>query len=317
MKPIFKEYSWSETGFRDVFGMDFGSETESEAYTVSTSDSGKSIIANGEFEGKTIGEAAAVMKEKLLGDYVLEKYNGKFPVLVKLIDCTDKLSIQVHTDDEYASLNENASFGKTEMWYVLSAKPGAKLIYGFNRDVTKEDFKKALENGDLDVILNYVDVENGDAFYIKEGTFCALLDGLLIAKIQQNCDTTYRVFDHNIVDKSGKSRELDVINLNSSVGGEKIKQETIKEGGKGNFKTPLVKCSCFNVEKHKIKEKTGFVSTKKSFDIIIITEGRARMFYGGGSIAVKTGDCVLVPAYIGKYTVEGNCEFLKSDSLCQ
>ena len=321
MKPVFKEYIWGGTGFRDVFGMDTGSKTASEAWTVSTNANGKSIIANGEFEGKTIEEAAEVMKEKLLGDYVLEKWGGKFPVLVKLLDCADKLSVQVHPDDEYAALNENGSFGKTEMWYVLDAKPGAKLIYGFNRDVTKEEFEHALENGDLDGILNYVEVEKGDAFFIKSGTLHALLDGLLIAEIQQNSDTTYRVFDHNRVDKNGNARELhiekslDVTNLNSSAGGEKIKQETTKESGKGNFKTPLVKCGYFNVEKHKIKEKTGFVATKKSFDIIIITEGRARMFYDGGSIAVKAGDCVLVPAYMGKYTVEGNCEFLKSDSL--
>lgn len=320
MKPVFKEYIWGGTGFYDVFGMDTGTDTASEAWMVSTNPNGKSIIANGEFEGKTIDEAYEVLGEKLLGDYVKEKYGGKFPVLVKFLDCADKLSVQVHPDDKYASENENGSFGKTEMWYILDAKPGAKLIYGFNRDVTKEEFKSALENGDLEGILNYVDVNKGDVFYIQSGTLHALLDGLLVAEIQQNSDTTYRVFDHNRVDKNGNARELhiekslDVTNLSSSKGSERIELNTVKEG-KGNYKTPLVKCGYFNTEKHKIKEKTGFVSTKKSFDIIIITEGRARMFYDGGSLAVKAGDCVLVPAYMGKYTVEGNCEFLKSDSL--
>ena len=318
MKPVFKEYIWGGTGFKDKFNMETGTETASEAWEVSTNKNGMSVIANGEFEGKTIDDAIAVLKNELVGDYVYEKYGGKFPLLIKLLDCADKLSVQVHPDDEYAKKNENGGYGKTEMWYILDAKPGAKLIYGFSSDITKEEFKNALDNGNIEKILNYVDVEAGDVFFIKAGTLHALLDGLMVAEIQQNSDTTYRVFDYNRTDKNGKQRELhiekslDVTNLKSSAGNEKIKADAVK-AGKGNYETALVKSSFFNTNKYSIKEKIGFVSSKNSFDVVIITKGSARMFYDGGSISVKAGESVLIPAYLGKYTVEGSCEFLKCD----
>lgn len=144
------------------------------------------------------------------------------------MDCNDKLSVQVHPDDAYAKAHENGELGKTEMWYILDAKPGAKLIYGFNRDVTKEEFARAIETNTLDEIMNYVDVKPGDCFFIPSKTLHALLDGLLVAEIQQNSDTTYRVYDFGRVDKNGNARELhieksvDVTNLSSSKGGEKV-----------------------------------------------------------------------------------------------
>lgn len=316
MKPVFKEYIWGGTGFRDKFSMETGTETASEAWEVSTNKNGMSIIANGEFEGKTIDDAIAEWKNTLLGDAVYEKYGGKFPLLVKLLDCADKLSVQVHPDDEYANENENGGFGKTEMWYILDAKPDAKLVYGFKSDMTKEMFENAIKSGTLEDTLNYVDVLPDDVFYIEAGTLHALLDGLMVVEIQQNSDTTYRVFDYNRVDKDGKGRELhiekslDVTNLSSLSGKEKIKSRAVKVG-KGNYESVLVDGEYFSTNKYTIKEKIGFVASKQSFDIIVITKGSARMFFDGGSLAVKAGESVLVPAYQGKYTVEGDCEFLK------
>ncbi len=317
MQPVFKQYIWGGTGFKDKFGMQTGTDTASEAWMVSANKNGKSIIANGDLKNKTIDEAYESLKEKLAGDEIYKKYGMHFPLLVKFLDCADKLSVQVHPDDKYAMENENTRFGKTEMWYILDAKENAKLIYGFNKDVTKQEFEEAIEKGSLSDILNYVSVKAGDTFYIKSGTLHALLDGLMVAEIQQNSDTTYRVYDYDRKDKNGNKRELhikkslDVTSLESSKGKEHVKtSETLDANG--NKKTHLVECECFNTDKYEIKEKAEFSSLESSFDILIFTKGEAKVVCEFNEVSVKAGECILVPAYLGKYFVKGNCELLKS-----
>lgn len=317
MQPVFKQYIWGGTGFKDKFGMDTGYDTASEAWMVSANDNGKSVVENGNYSGKTIDELYEILKEKLVGDYVKDKYSSHFPLLVKFLDCADKLSVQVHPDDDYAVKYENSRFGKTEMWYILDAKENAKLIYGFCKDVTKSEFENAVKNGNLDGILNYVDVKKGDVFYIKSGTLHALSDGLTVAEIQQNSDLTYRVYDYDRKDKNGHTRPLHiekslcVTKLESSKGKEKVKTESFEDADL-NIVTPLVKCDCFTTVKYETKEKADFLTDNNSFEVLIFTDGAAKVLCDFNEIDVKKGDCVLVPAYLGKYTVLGKCEFLKS-----
>lgn len=317
MQPVFKQYIWGGTGFKDKFAMDTGLDTASEAWVLSANEHGKSFVANGEFLQKTIDEVYEVLKERLVGDYVQEKYSSHFPLLVKFLDCADKLSVQVHPNDEYAQKHENSRFGKTEMWYILDAKENAKLIYGFDKDITKEEFEQAIENGDLESKLNYTPVKKGDTFYIKSGTLHALLDGLIVAEIQQNSDVTYRVFDYNRKDKNGCERELhtaksaEVTKFESSKGKEKVETKTYADNNNNRI-TPLVKCDCFTTVKYETENCVEFESSNESFDVLIFTQGEAKAVCGANEVCVKAGDCVLVPAYLGKYSVVGKCEFLKS-----
>ncbi len=243
-------------------------------------------------------------------------YPDKFPLLVKLLDCNDKLSVQVHPDDEYAFLNENGELGKTEMWYILDAKPGAKLIYGFNKDVSREEFKSAIENGTLEQILNYVPAQAGDCFFIPSRTLHALLDGLLVAEIQQNSDTTYRVYDHGRVDKNGKSRELhidksvDVTDLSCGVGGEKVAPNEYKFDG--GIRYDLCKCKYFCTQKYSLAKSVELETNNQSFETIIVCAGSGKITYDGGSMDINEGDSIVLPAYLGKYTICGECELLKS-----
>ena len=150
MKPVFQNYLWGGARFREVYGKDAPEPIAAESWEVSVHANGKSVIANGEFAGKPFAE--------VVGD--------NFPLLFKLIDARDNLSVQVHPDDEYAEKNENGSLGKTELWYVLEAEPGSQLIYDLKRGTTKAEFARAIENGDCESCLNFVDVKKGDCFFI-------------------------------------------------------------------------------------------------------------------------------------------------------
>lgn len=316
MKPVFKESIWGGTRLKEKYNKEIPSDKTSESWEIAAHKNGKSTVIGGRYNGYTIDMLTKEFGKNFLGDYVYAKNHDKFPLLVKFLDCNDKLSVQVHPNDEYAKVNENGELGKTEMWYILDAKPGAKLIYGFCRDVSREEFKKAIEQDTLGDILNYVPVKKGDCFFIKSKTLHALLDGLLVAEIQQNSDTTYRVYDHGRVDKNGKSRTLhidksvDVTNTKSSAGKEKVSAEKIQLDG--GVKYRLCGCEYFWTDNYELETKIDFETNKKSFEMIIIYEGEAKIVYTDGILDIKAGDSILIPAYLGKYSIEGYGGFLRS-----
>lgn len=316
MHPVYKEPIWGGSNLKKKYGKDIPSDCTGEAWEVAAHKNGQSTVAGGAYDGKTLGEVVRTLGKELLGDFVADKYPDKFPLLVKFLDCNDKLSVQVHPDDVYAREHENGELGKTEMWYILDAKPGAKLIYGFSRDITREEFQSAIERGTLDDVMNYVEVEPGDCFFIPSKTLHALLDGLLVAEIQQNSDTTYRVYDFGRVDKNGNARELhikksvDVTNLASSKGGEKVVAQP--EPVTGGVKYPLCKCDYFDTVKYEARGKISFETNRQSFELLIVYEGEATLSYEGGMLPLKAGDSVVVPAYLGSYQINGTCGFLKS-----
>ena len=208
-KPIYKERIWGGRKIETVFGKKLP-ETEKigESWELSGVDGDISVVANGKLKGNNLQELIEIYMGDLVGDRVFEKYGEEFPLLIKLIDADDNLSIQVHPDDKLAA-ERHHSFGKTEMWYVVGHEPDARLYLGFNQPVDKEKYLEYLEAGKLAELLNAYKVEDGDSYFIPAGTIHAIGKGLLIAEIQQTSDITYRVFDWNRVDpKTGKGREL-------------------------------------------------------------------------------------------------------------
>ena len=203
LKPAVKDYIWGGTYFQR-FNKGLNLERVSECWELSTRGLDSSIIASGKDEGKLLKD---VITNNDIGP-VMDRF-PYFPLLIKLIDAKDNLSVQVHPSDGYALKNEN-SFGKSEMWHIISADEGSGLYVGLNKDYKKEDIQKALEEGTILDYLNFFKVKPGDTFIINPGTIHAIGKGVRLIEIQQNSNLTYRLYDYNRVDKNGQPRELHI-----------------------------------------------------------------------------------------------------------
>lgn len=210
LEPVFKDYIWGGKRLKEDFNKNTPYEITAESWEVSTNDNGKSIVKNGEYKGLNLEEVFRnkTNRKELFGTKTVEM--DKFPLLIKFIDASSNLSVQVHPNDEYAFKNENGSKGKTEMWYIMDCKPGAQIICGMKENVKQEELENILRSENVAEYLNFVTVEKGDCIYIPSGTIHAILGDTLICEVQQNSDLTYRVYDWGRVGKDGKPRELHV-----------------------------------------------------------------------------------------------------------
>jgi len=207
LKPPVKDYLWGGSRLKTEFGFQTEKEIAAEAWVLSCHKDGSCIVSNGEFAGKTLPEVLELWGDNALGEKATKF--PYFPLLIKLIDAKQKLSIQVHPDDEYALANEG-EFGKTEMWYVVDCDEGAELIYGFSENISKEEFERRIKDNTLTEVCNSVPVHKGDVFFISAGTLHAIGEGILIAEVQQNSNTTYRVSDYRLIDADGKPRPMHI-----------------------------------------------------------------------------------------------------------
>ena len=274
-----------------------------ESWDIACHKNGVGKVVNGELKGKGFDEIIKEYGHKLLGDTI---GLDNFPLLIKLITSADKLSVQVHPDDEYAEKVEKDS-GKTEAWYVIDAEEDAYLIVG-TKDCDKETFKKAIDDGDLSPYLNKIPVKKGDFFYIQSGLVHAICEGILIAEIQQSSDTTYRVYDYNRGREIHVQKALDVIDF--SLKGENSKGITLKYDG--YEKTYLCLSEYFTIQKYDIKTNVKETSDKDRFFLFTCVDGSGVIKYSGGEEKINMGDSIFIPAYLGEYELEGSFTLLKS-----
>ena len=303
LNPVFKDYIWGGNRLVTDFGFDTGLDKTAEGWMLACHKDGMNTIDGGAYDGKPLGEIV----DSLSGENA--KRFPYFPVLIKLIDAYDNLSIQVHPDDEYARRVEN-EFGKTEMWYVIDATDGAELIYGFKEKITSEEFKSAIENNTLLDKLNRVKVKKGDLFFIEAGTVHAIGKGALIAEIQQNSNCTYRVYDYGRVGNDGKPREL---HIDKAVDVSKteppkydIKPLGNEENHGGYISQALAKCPLFTVDRYVISETLTLNADKNSFNHILVINGNGKI----NEKTAKKGDSFFVPAGFGDYTLKGKLEII-------
>ena len=302
LNPVFKDYIWGGTRLKDDFGFDTGLEKTAEGWMLSCHEAGMNTICGGEYDGKTLKEVIETEgAEKICGTECLRF--PYFPVLIKLIDARDNLSVQVHPDDEYARRVEN-EFGKTEIWYVLDAADGAELIYGFKEKITKDEFKNAIESGTLLDKLNSVKVKKGDLFFIESGTVHAIGKGALIAEIQQNSNCTYRVYDYGRVGADGKPRELHIDKAVDVSKTEPPKHAVSHENADNGKNRLLAKCDLFTVNKYEIDSSLTLQTNSKSFNHILVIDGCGDV----DGKSVKKGDSLFVPANYGEYKISGKME---------
>ena len=272
LKPAFKDYIWGGTRLRDDFGKDCDFEKVAESWELSCHKDGNSIVANGGYAGMTLTEYIEKAGRSVLGTDC-EKFDS-FPILIKLIDAKDNLSVQVHPNNEYAQRVEG-EYGKTEMWYVVDCDEGAELLYGFKHEITKEEFANRIADNTLLEVTNAVPVKKGDVFFIEAGTLHAIGKDILIAEIQQNSNTTYRIYDYGRVGNDGKPRELHV---------EKAKDVTVLGPAKQYPETPaeekdgykiklLSSCEYFTAYRVDVESKAVLEADEKSFNSILVLEG--------------------------------------------
>lgn len=307
MSPVFKDYIWGGNKLKTLYQKNSPYEITAESWEVAVHQDGNSIAQNGEFKGMNIAQIYDILGQDLVGENNAQK---SFPLMLKLIDAKDNLSVQVHPDDIYANKNENGQLGKTEMWYIIDAEPNAQLIFGFNRNITKDEFESAIKENKLKDILNYVDVKKGDSFFIKSGTVHAIGKGILLAEIQQNSNLTYRVFDWNRVGADGKLRPLhidkalDVSNLNSSLGTDKT--VPLKYENEDFIKNFLCFSKNFVAEEITVKKSYFEKLNNNSFKIILfLSDGEIN------GIKAQNGDSFLIPAKMPNIEINKNCKFLK------
>lgn len=297
LKPATKDYIWGGNKLKTEFNIESDKEILAEAWELATHKDGNSIVLNGEFKGKTLAEAL-----ENLG------FDSECPILIKLIDAKDNLSVQVHPNDEYAQRVENSK-GKTEMWYIVDCEEGAALTYGFTKDITKEEFATHIKNNTLTDVLNKVPVKKGDVFFIEAGTIHSIGAGMLIAEIQENSNITYRVYDFGRVGTDGKPRELhidkaiEVTNLNKLQNSD-FKATTVKKNGYSE--TLLAQCNYFTTTKFEITDKIEFKKDNNSFNSILIIDGTGVLRFNGDEIDFSKGDSFYIPQGMGDYSLEGN-----------
>lgn len=274
-----------------------------ESWDIACHPNGTGIVSNGTFKGMGFEELIKKEGVNLLGTKVNAE---KFPLLIKLINSKENLSVQVHPGDEYAAKYEN-EFGKTEAWYVIDAKPGACLIVG-TKDCDKEVFAKAIKEGKSEDFLNKIEVKKGDCFLIDSGLVHAICEGVIIAEIQQNSDVTYRVYDYGRPREIHVEKALDVINFDlqcQNLAGE--------EKDFGGFKSTLLcKNEYFGIEKYIIETSAKQMSDEERFHMLTCVDGEGQVIGAGYTEEIKTGDSILIPATLGEYEIKGKLVVLKS-----
>ena len=310
LRPAGKDYLWGGTRLKTEFGKDIPMTPLAETWEVSIHPDGESTVEGGLFDGWKLSEVLVAHPEYL-------GRHKEFPLLVKLIDAEKDLSVQVHPDEAYAMRHEH-QHGKTEMWYVLDAKPGAKIVYGFEHQVTDEQIRDALRDGDLHKHLHYEFIKKGDVFLIRPGTVHALGAGSLIVEIQQNSNVTYRIYDYNRVDKKGKPRELHIESALSALKGlqnppdySKVsRQPRLFRYISGSAIQNFPPCEYFQVERIHFLSSMTFESPASSFQVFIVIDGEGSLNRGNASRVVKKGSAILLPANT-KVTIDGKIEMLR------
>jgi mannose-6-phosphate isomerase len=314
-EPIYKEKIWGGTALAKQFSRELPGDSIGESWELAAHQEGSSIVANGKYAGKKLMEVVEAEGVDLLGSNARPADYEKFPLLIKFLDANDKLSVQVHPDDNYAAKHADGELGKTEMWYVIDAEEDAQLVYGVEPEVSKEEFAQAIEDGTLQDKLREINVQRGDVLYIPSGTVHAIKEGIVLAEIQQNSDTTYRVYDWDRVGKDGKPRQLhiesalEVIKFGEEPRGKVAGLEMEDNGARANM---LVSCPYFTVETLDIDDTYKGKTRGERFYILMGLKGKSKLIYGEGELDLKAGETVLIPANLGKYQLQGDAKVIQT-----
>jgi mannose-6-phosphate isomerase len=314
-ESVYKEMIWGGVKLRDTYSRNTPFLRTGESWDITCRENEMGIVKNGAYKDMSFLSVIRQNPEKIMG----ERYKNfdRFPLLVKLIDANDYLSVQVHPDDAYARKAENYPQGKNEMWYILSAEPESFLYIGLKDGVTKETFKSAIHSGKTENCLNKLYVSPGDCVDVPAGLVHAIGKGIVLAEIQQNSDITYRVYDYERTGLDGKSRELhieksmDVIDFSGRLPKTPVKPKLISTAKNTNI-YEYIKNPYFTALLYDIKDDCDDRTDKETFHILTCVKGGAEIKCSNGALKITEGDSIFIPAALGEYEISGQCLVIKS-----
>lgn len=306
--PLFKDKIWGGNKVRDLVGIDYSPLNRlGELWVLSNIEGEETVVENGFLRETTLSEVIEMYNDELLGEDNFERFGNDFPLLIKIIDAHDNLSVQVHPDDSYAH-KHNMANGKTEMWYVLQADQGAKIYDGFTQKETKSDIINRLNNHTLTDVLHSDDAEKGDLYFLPAGQVHAIGKGVLLAEIQQSSDSTFRIYDWDRVDDKGNPRQLhleqglSVMNFNKQIGSSKVDYHYHL-----NKTTNLVKCPYFTTNiiplTSPLKKDYTLYDT---FFLYFCVAGKGMINCLNQRIPLKAGEIMMIPAISEEVIIEPN-----------
>lgn len=308
-EPIFKERIWGGVKLKKYLHKNIPSDKIGESWEISTVPNEISVVNTGSLKGKSLDEVIALYPVQLLGKKVVEQYGVQFPLLFKYLDAREDLSVQLHPNDDLARKRHNSS-GKTEMWYVIQAEEGARIIAGFKKEASPKEYIHHLNAKSLVTILKEIPVKKGDAFLLETGTIHAIGAGIIIAEIQQTSDITYRIYDWDRLDAQGKPRELHIdlaleaINYgasNTQYGYDKFE----------NSSNPMIQCDYFKTNYIPLQGTMTISKDDASFLVLMCTEGNFAILINDQSYSYQTGDTVLLPAILTEFELKGEAILLE------
>lgn len=291
LTPSYKDYLWGGTRLRELFGKECDYDIIAESWEMSAHPDGQSVVASGRYKGMQFGEYL----QKIGADNLGWKYQGSraFPLLIKLIDAKQDLSVQVHPDDDYALEHEN-EYGKSELWHIIDAAPDSYIYVGFKKKTNREELLSAIKDGTVTELLNKVSVKPGEDYFIPAGTIHAIGKGILVCEVQQNSNSTYRLYDYDRVDKFGNKRHLDI---------DKALDVIDYSAYAGNKE-----CKYFECEHIFVKKQYTLDTNDESFYAIMVLDGCGELIADKEHLAVQKGDCIFVPKRSKAMKAKGELE---------
>ena len=312
-EPLLKQTIWGGDKIVTFKHLESDLDSVGESWEISGVPGDESVVANGEYKGKTLNEVLAEMKDKLVGADNYKRFGDRFPLLIKFIDARQDLSIQVHPDDETAH-RQGKPMGKTEMWYVMDSDENASLKVGLKKKITPEEYAQMVEDDTICDALGNYKVKSGDCFFIPAGRIHAICSGSFIAEIQQTSDVTYRIYDYKRKDKNGNYRQLHTKEAAEAIDYTVLDNYRTEYTPVKNEATPLVSCPLFTTAVYDLTEPmTLDYSELDSFVILIALKGEGTILTSSGeTFSCREGESVLLPATTDMVKVEGTIKFLET-----
>lgn len=311
--PYLKSVIWGGEKICRYKGIEQTEANIGESWEISAVPGHESVVAEGSYKGMKITELIECFGPELLGKSVFDRYDGKFPLLVKLIDANDNLSVQVHPDDKLAKARHD-SLGKTEMWYIIGADKGAKIFSGLNRQLSPEEYVKMVEDNTIEEALAVHDSHPGDVFFLPAGRVHAIGAGNLLAEIQESSDITYRIYDYDRRDPQGNPRELHTEQAKDAIDYTFYDEYKSAPADSSTADAVIAECDHFKVDRLLIDGEMPLSYGNDSFTVLMCVEGVCSIEYQEGSMAMKAGETLLVPSELASFTLKGLATVLTARS---